>query len=139
MTARLLDTELRAVVGLNAMQRDGLACIRCGREHGSMVPVGRVDGVQVFAHELESTACLRGWRWLVPNVYTCGPLSIERAPVGTWTVWRHAGDARELITGALRGALRGAEAPQAPECLGSGFPAPEAADAFVIHALLRSA
>lgn len=32
-------------------QLDGLACVECGRTDGAMMPVGVVDGAQVFAHE----------------------------------------------------------------------------------------
>lgn len=35
---------------LTAAQRDGLHCVRCGRGSGHMVPIGVLDGVQLFAH-----------------------------------------------------------------------------------------
>jgi hypothetical protein len=35
---------------LTPAQRDGVACVVCGGEDGAMVPVGTVDGCQVFAH-----------------------------------------------------------------------------------------
>lgn len=35
---------------LTPAQRDGLACVQCGRTDGAMRPVGDVDGHQVFAH-----------------------------------------------------------------------------------------
>lgn len=35
---------------LSAAQRDGRACLRCGDEGGTMVSLGRLDGVEVFAH-----------------------------------------------------------------------------------------
>lgn len=34
---------------LSDEQRDGSACIRCGRDDRPMVPVGILDGVQIFA------------------------------------------------------------------------------------------
>lgn len=34
---------------VNEAQRDGRACIRCGRGDASMVPVGYVEGCRVFA------------------------------------------------------------------------------------------
>lgn len=40
---------------LNEAQRDGRACLRCGGEDGGMVPVGRIDGVQVFVHRVCET------------------------------------------------------------------------------------
>lgn len=36
---------------MNEAQRDGRACLRCGGEHGPMVPAGWLDGCQVFQHE----------------------------------------------------------------------------------------
>lgn len=34
-------------------QRDGRACVTCGRDDRPMVPVGHLNGVQIFA----CTAC----------------------------------------------------------------------------------
>lgn len=51
--ARELIARLSAVVGgcgLAEAQRDGRACVRCGREGGTMTPIGVLDGVQLFAH-----------------------------------------------------------------------------------------
>jgi hypothetical protein len=32
-------------------QLDGLACLGCGSPHGTMSPVGSMDGCQVFAYD----------------------------------------------------------------------------------------
>lgn len=32
-------------------QLDGRACLECGREDGTMAPVGTFNGVQLFVHE----------------------------------------------------------------------------------------
>lgn len=45
--------------GLTEAQRDGLACVYCGRQGDAMVPVGEIDGVQVFAHAEMSATCPR--------------------------------------------------------------------------------
>ncbi|MEV7378343.1 hypothetical protein [Streptomyces lydicus] len=37
---------------LTPAQLDGVACIMCGGEDGVMVPVGEVDGCQIFAHPM---------------------------------------------------------------------------------------
>lgn len=37
---------------LTPEQADGLACVGCGRSGGAMRPVGEVEGVQVFAHQV---------------------------------------------------------------------------------------
>lgn len=34
---------------MNAAQRDGRACVVCGRDNLPLVPVGRIDDVQVFS------------------------------------------------------------------------------------------
>jgi hypothetical protein len=41
-----------SVIGatLTPAQRDGIACVICAEETGAMIPVGAVDGCQVFAH-----------------------------------------------------------------------------------------
>ncbi|MER6343762.1 hypothetical protein ACWC10_00390 [Streptomyces sp. NPDC001595] len=44
MFARIDSTNLTPA------QLDGIACIVCNEEDGAMVPVGTVDGCQVFAH-----------------------------------------------------------------------------------------
>ncbi|MEU7096073.1 hypothetical protein [Kitasatospora aureofaciens] len=36
---------------LNEVQKDGSACVACDGRDGPMIPVGRVDGTQVFAHD----------------------------------------------------------------------------------------
>jgi hypothetical protein len=38
-------------VDLNELQADGQSCVACDDSWGPMIPVGRVDGCQVFAHE----------------------------------------------------------------------------------------
>ncbi|MFI1436330.1 hypothetical protein [Streptomyces lydicus] len=37
---------------LTPAQLEGIACIMCGGEEGAMVPVGEVDGCQIFAHQM---------------------------------------------------------------------------------------
>ncbi|MCX4774019.1 hypothetical protein [Streptomyces sp. NBC_01285] len=49
MVAQLTISGINTA-NLNQGQRDGVACVVCADEDGSMVPVGHVDGVQVFAH-----------------------------------------------------------------------------------------
>ena len=45
-----------AIDALLYATRDGRACVYCGNGGGAMVPIGHVDGCQVFAHE----DCRRG-------------------------------------------------------------------------------
>ncbi|MFE5908913.1 hypothetical protein ACFQ6B_07465 [Streptomyces wedmorensis] len=44
------------VATLTPAQRDGVACAVCGDEQGQMIPVGALDGVQLFAHP----SCIAG-------------------------------------------------------------------------------
>lgn len=39
-----------SMLDLTPAQLDGRACIGCGRTDGAMVPAGRLEGVQLFAH-----------------------------------------------------------------------------------------
>jgi hypothetical protein len=51
-TTLKLELEARgqgAELTINEAQQAGRACVRCGREDSSLVPVGYVDGCQVFA------------------------------------------------------------------------------------------
>jgi hypothetical protein len=38
-------------------QLDGIACLDCGSAHGTMRPVGSLDGCQVFAHDCCDEKC----------------------------------------------------------------------------------
>lgn len=46
----LYPFSLPPVAGLTFRQTDGWDCVYCGGTEGRMVPVGRLRGVQVFAH-----------------------------------------------------------------------------------------
>lgn len=45
---------------LTDAQRDGLACLYCGEETGSMYPVGMLEDVQVFVHQWHECTAIRG-------------------------------------------------------------------------------
>ncbi|MFF4779383.1 hypothetical protein ACFY05_41870 [Microtetraspora fusca] len=92
---------------LTPAQRDGLACIRCGDETAPMVPVGHVDGVQVFectthsAEDLPAAVPLPSPR---PE-----PVGLAAAPAVHWkdgttrrTHVRHRADRPPLPLGCRR-------------------------------------
>lgn len=47
-------------------QLDGRACVRCGRDKAPMVPVGTIDGCQVFGCE-DAIACAAAAEQLPPG------------------------------------------------------------------------